>query len=76
VDALRVAERQARIKLGRKPQAGDALVDQPDLASAREGARVPLEADDDGSVEALESLLQTYRVATPVPRLKRARRGD
>jgi hypothetical protein len=35
-----------------------------------------LEADDDGSVEALESLLKTYRVATPVPRLKLARRGD
>jgi hypothetical protein len=35
-----------------------------------------LEADDDGSVEALESLLKTYRVATPVPRLKLARRSD
>jgi hypothetical protein len=35
-----------------------------------------LEADDDGSVEALESLLKTYRVATPAPRLKLARRGD
>jgi hypothetical protein len=35
-----------------------------------------LEADDDGSVEALESLLTTYRVATPVPRLELARRGD
>jgi hypothetical protein len=35
-----------------------------------------LEVDDDGSVEALESVLKTYRVATPVPRLKLARRGD
>lgn len=35
-----------------------------------------LEADDDGSVEALEAVLKTYRVATPVPRLKLARRGD
>jgi hypothetical protein len=35
-----------------------------------------LEADDDGSVEALESLLKTYRVATPAPRLKLARRDD
>jgi hypothetical protein len=37
---------------------------------------VGLEEDDDGSVEALESLLKTYRVATPVPRLELARRGD
>jgi hypothetical protein len=35
-----------------------------------------LEADDDGSVEALETLMETYRVATPVPRLKLARRDD
>jgi hypothetical protein len=35
-----------------------------------------LEIDDDGSVEMLESLLKTHRVATPAPRLKLARRGD
>ena len=35
-----------------------------------------LEIDDDGSVEMLESLLKTRRVATPTPRLKLARRGD
>lgn len=35
-----------------------------------------LETDDDGSVEALESLRKTYRVATPVPRLELVRRGD
>jgi hypothetical protein len=35
-----------------------------------------LESDDDGSVEALESLMKTYRVATPVPRLTLAPRGD
>ena len=31
---------------------------------------------DDGSVEALESILKTYSVATRVPRLTLARRGD
>ena len=34
-----------------------------------------LEADD-GSVEALESLMKSYRVATPLPRLKLSRRSD
>jgi hypothetical protein len=31
---------------------------------------------DDGSVEALESVLRSYRVATPLARLKLSRRGD
>ena len=31
---------------------------------------------DDGIAEALELLLRSYRVATPLPRLKLARRGD
>jgi hypothetical protein len=31
---------------------------------------------DDGSVEALESILKTYSVAMRVPRLTLARRGD
>jgi hypothetical protein len=35
-----------------------------------------LGAHDDGSVEALESLMQTYRVATPMPRLTLTPRGD
>ena len=35
-----------------------------------------LEIDDDGSVEMLESLLKTHRVATSGARLKLARRGD
>jgi hypothetical protein len=35
-----------------------------------------LGAHDDGSVEALESLMKTYRVATPIPRLTLTRRDD
>ena len=35
-----------------------------------------LETDDDGSVEALESLLKTHRVATPMRPLELAPRGD
>jgi hypothetical protein len=31
---------------------------------------------DDGSAEALEMLLKSHRVATPLPRLKLARRDD
>jgi hypothetical protein len=31
---------------------------------------------DDGSAEALELLLRSYRVVTPLPRLKLARRDD